>query len=63
MVPLTKKPLKPTPVYAVRDETIGPKKELQFTERVEHKLGRDVEVVLDNLQPDCDHLPLMGACT
>ena len=63
MVPLTKKPPRPSPVYMVQDEVIRPGMEMQFLGKVNQKIGRDVEAVLDDVQLDSDQLPLVGACT
>ena len=52
-VPLKVKPVKPSPVCTIQDETIQPGKEIQFHGKVNQKVGRDVEVVLDEyIQPD-----------
>ena len=59
-IPLTKKPLKSTPVYAISDETIYPGKELEFPAFTSQKVGREVQIVLDKMQHD---EPVVGACT
>ena len=63
-VPMKIKPIRPSPVCTIQDETIHPGKEIQFHGKVNQKVGRDVEVVLDDyIQPDSDQIPLVGACT
>ena len=59
-IPLTKKPLKSSPVYAIADETIYPGKELEFPAFTNQKVGHEVQVVLDKMQYG---EPVIGACT
>ena len=35
---------------------------MQFLGKVNQKMGHDVEIVLDDVQPDSDQLPLVGTC-
>ena len=65
LVPMKIKPIKPSPVCTVKDETIHPGREVQFPAKTNGiKIGRDVEIVLDEvIQPDVDQIPLVGACT
>lgn len=50
IIPLAKKPLKSTPVYAIADETIYPGKEIEFSAFTEQRVGYSFE-------------PVIGACT
>ena len=59
-IPLTKKPLKSTPVYAIANETIYPGKEMEFPAFTDQKIGYEVQVVLDKMQYS---EPVVGACT
>ena len=65
LVPMKVKPMRPGPVCTIRDETIHPGREVQFHAKTNGiKIGRDVEIVInDNIQPDTDQIPLVGACT
>ena len=65
LVPMKIKPIKPSPVCTVKDETIHPGREVQFHAKTNGiKIGKDVEIVLDEvIQPDVDQIPLVGACT
>ena len=59
-IPLTKKPLKLTPVYAIANETIYPGKEIKFPAFTDQRAGYEVQVVLDKMQYS---EPVVGACT
>ena len=64
LVPMKIKPMRPGPVCTIQDETIHPGKEVQFHAKTNGiKIGRDVEIVINDIQPDTDQIPLVGACT